>query len=70
MAVPSAAPEDVQTGMVNATTAFIRWSTPPPQHINGVLLGYKVSEQKPNSRYFNFFLLVIYFNFMFLVIIL
>jgi roundabout axon guidance receptor 2 len=46
--VPSAAPEDVQTGMVNATTAFIRWSAPPPQHINGVLLGYKVSDSKPN----------------------
>jgi len=45
IAVPSAAPEDVQTGMVNATTAFIRWSAPPPQHVNGALLGYKVSER-------------------------
>lgn len=40
--VPSAAPEDVQAGMVNATTAYIQWTAPPPQHINGALLGYKV----------------------------
>jgi len=50
IAVPSAAPEDVQTGMVNATTAFIRWSAPPPQHVNGALLGYKVREN--NSTFF------------------
>lgn len=42
-AVPSAAPEDIQAGMVNVTSAFIKWNSPPPQHINGVLLGYKVS---------------------------
>ncbi|XP_025199330.1 roundabout homolog 2-like [Melanaphis sacchari] len=47
--VPSAAPEDVQTGMVNATTAFIRWSAPPPQHINGALLGYKIQVKNNNA---------------------
>jgi hypothetical protein len=28
--------------MLNATAAFVRWSPPPPQHHNGILLGYKV----------------------------
>jgi roundabout axon guidance receptor 2 len=40
--VPSAPPENVQVGMINTTSAFVRWSPPPPQHHNGVLLGYKV----------------------------
>ncbi|XP_050436214.1 roundabout homolog 2-like isoform X2 [Adelges cooleyi] len=47
--VPSAAPEDVQAGMVNATSAFIKWSAPPPQHINGNLLGYKIQVKNNNA---------------------
>lgn len=46
---PSAAPEQVQAGMVNATAAFVRWSAPPPQHVNGALLGYKVRDSGPGA---------------------
>ncbi|VVC26657.1 Fibronectin type III,Immunoglobulin subtype,Immunoglobulin-like domain,Immunoglobulin-like [Cinara cedri] len=47
--IPSAAPEDVQAGMLNATTAFIQWTAPPPQHINGILLGYKIQVKNNNA---------------------
>lgn len=47
-AVPSAAPEDVQLGWVNTTAAYVGWTAPPPQHHNGILLGYKVSWSKLN----------------------
>lgn len=39
---PSAPPLNVLMEMLNSTTASVRWSPPPAQHINGVLLGYKV----------------------------
>lgn len=41
--VPSAPPENVHVETLNETTAYVRWSPPPPQHFNGNLLGYKVS---------------------------
>ncbi|XP_050537160.1 roundabout homolog 2 isoform X2 [Daktulosphaira vitifoliae] len=47
--IPSAAPEDIQAGMINATSAFIKWNAPPPQHINGVLLGYKIQVKNNNA---------------------
>ncbi|KAF6202601.1 hypothetical protein GE061_002999 [Apolygus lucorum] len=40
--VPSAAPMNIQMEMVNSTTAHIRWTSPPPQHFNGIILGYKI----------------------------
>lgn len=40
--VPSAPPENIQIETLNETTAFVKWSPPPPQHFNGHLLGYKV----------------------------
>ncbi|KAI5721425.1 hypothetical protein M8J77_020620 [Diaphorina citri] len=40
--VPSAAPEAMSAGVLNLTSAFVKWSPPPPQHHNGILLGYKV----------------------------
>ncbi|XP_073968953.1 roundabout homolog 2-like isoform X2 [Rhodnius prolixus] len=40
--VPSAPPVNILMEMMNATTAEVRWSSPPPQHFNGVLLGYKI----------------------------
>ncbi|KAG8244748.1 Roundabout 1 [Homalodisca vitripennis] len=47
--VPSAPPENVQLGWVNASAAFVKWASPPPQHYNGILLGYKV-QVKQNTK--------------------
>lgn len=41
--VPSGAPENVHVGMINMTSAFVRWSPPPKNTQNGQLIGYKVS---------------------------
>ncbi|XP_068081370.1 roundabout homolog 2 [Anabrus simplex] len=48
--VPSAPPDNVQVGIINTTAAFVRWSPPPPQHHNGVLLGYKIQVKGNGSR--------------------
>ncbi|XP_068086117.1 protein sax-3 [Anabrus simplex] len=48
--VPSAPPDNIQVGMINATAAFVRWSPPPPQHHNGVLLGYKIQVKGNGSK--------------------
>ncbi|GLG97679.1 Hemolin [Gryllus bimaculatus] len=40
--VPSAPPDNIQVGMINTTAAYVKWSSPPPAHHNGVLLGYKI----------------------------
>ncbi|XP_059470843.1 roundabout homolog 2-like isoform X3 [Neocloeon triangulifer] len=47
--VPSAPPENVQVGMINNTSAFVKWSPPPPQHHNGILLGFKIQVRSANS---------------------
>ncbi|XP_031630104.1 roundabout homolog 2 isoform X2 [Contarinia nasturtii] len=47
--VPSAPPDNVQTGMLNLTAGWVRWSPPPPQHHNGHLLGYKIQVKAGNS---------------------
>jgi len=40
---PSGAPENVHVGMINVTSAFVRWSPPPKNTQNGQLIGYKVT---------------------------
>lgn len=40
--MPSGAPENVHVGMINMTSAFVRWSPPPKNTQNGQLIGYKV----------------------------
>lgn len=47
--VPSAPPDNVQTGMLNLTAGWVRWSPPSPQHHNGHLLGYKIQVKAGNS---------------------
>lgn len=47
--IPSAPPDNVQTGMLNLTAGWVRWSPPPQQHHNGVLLGYKIQIKAGNS---------------------
>ncbi|XP_060534576.1 roundabout homolog 2-like [Cylas formicarius] len=40
--VPSAPPDSISAGVFNDTAGWVRWSPPPPQHCNGVIIGYKV----------------------------
>ncbi|XP_065209476.1 roundabout homolog 2-like [Planococcus citri] len=47
--VPSAPPENIQIETLNETTAFVKWSPPPPQHFNGHLLGYKIKVTSYND---------------------
>lgn len=47
--IPSSPPDNVQTGMLNLTAGWVRWSQPPPQHHNGILLGYKIQVKAGNS---------------------
>ncbi|XP_055837624.1 roundabout homolog 2 isoform X2 [Episyrphus balteatus] len=47
--VPSAPPDSVLTGMLNLTAGWVRWSPPPPQHHNGILLGYKIQVTAGNT---------------------
>lgn len=39
---PSSPPIDVRTGVINNTAAYVRWSPPPTNMMNGDLTGYKV----------------------------
>lgn len=41
--VPSAPPQSVTAGVLNATSAWIRWEPPPVNTWNGELTGYLVS---------------------------
>lgn len=41
--VPSAPPQSVTAGVINATSAWIRWEPPPVSTWNGELTGYLVS---------------------------
>ncbi|XP_073845114.1 roundabout guidance receptor 1 [Musca autumnalis] len=47
--VPSAPPDNIQIGMYNLTAGWVRWSSPPPQHHNGNLLGYKIEVTAGNT---------------------
>nr|CAH7726112.1 unnamed protein product [Callosobruchus chinensis] len=40
--IPSAPPDGVSAGIFNDTAGWVRWSPPPPQHCNGVIIGYRV----------------------------
>ncbi|XP_055631811.1 protein sax-3 isoform X2 [Toxorhynchites rutilus septentrionalis] len=46
---PTAAPINIQTGMLNLTAGWVKWSPPPAEHQNGVLLGYKIQVKSGNS---------------------
>lgn len=41
--VPSSPPENVNVGMINLTSAFVKWLPPPKNVHNGQLVGYRVS---------------------------
>lgn len=40
---PTAPPTDVRVGVINNTAAYVRWSPPPTDMLNGELTGYKVN---------------------------
>lgn len=40
---PTAPPTDVRVGVINNTAAYVRWSPPPTNMLNGELTGYKVN---------------------------
>ncbi|XP_050485640.1 protein sax-3-like isoform X2 [Bombus huntii] len=48
--VPSGAPENVHVGMINVTSAFVRWSPPPKTTQNGQLIGYKIQIKSNSSN--------------------
>lgn len=43
---PSSPPTDIRVGVINMTAAFVRWSPPPLEMLNGELNGYKVKTLK------------------------
>lgn len=47
---PSGAPENVHVGMINITSAFVRWSPPPKETQNGQLVGYKIQIKSNSSN--------------------
>ncbi len=49
--VPSAPPGNLRADMINATSAVLKWSPPPPQHRNGVLLGYQIHVKGNGSAF-------------------
>lgn len=46
---PSWPPTDVRVGVINNTAAYVRWSSPPSEMLNGVLTGYKVTNATDNQ---------------------
>ena len=48
---PSAPPSNLQALLINVTSAELKWSPPPPQHRNGVLLGYQVHVKGNGSTF-------------------
>lgn len=40
---PTWPPTDVRVGVINNTAAYVRWSSPPANMLNGILTGYKVN---------------------------
>ncbi|XP_046420338.1 roundabout homolog 2-like [Neodiprion virginianus] len=47
---PTGAPENVHVGMINMTSAFVRWSPPPKPEQNGQLVGYKIQIKSNSSN--------------------
>lgn len=37
------------TGLLNLSSGWAKWSPPPPEHHNGLLLGYKIQVKAGNS---------------------
>ncbi|KAK0079139.1 hypothetical protein PV325_001681 [Microctonus aethiopoides] len=48
--IPSGSPENVHVGMINMTSAFVRWEPPPKPDQNGQLIGYKIQIKSNSSN--------------------
>ncbi|XP_011310480.1 roundabout homolog 2-like [Fopius arisanus] len=48
--VPSGSPENVHVGMINMTSAFVRWEAPPKSDQNGELIGYRIQIKSNSSN--------------------
>ncbi|XP_011502527.1 PREDICTED: roundabout homolog 2-like [Ceratosolen solmsi marchali] len=48
--IPSSPPENVHVGMINSTSAFVRWAPPPKSQLNGQLIGYKIQIKSNSSN--------------------
>ncbi|XP_066603914.1 roundabout homolog 2-like isoform X2 [Prorops nasuta] len=48
--VPTGAPENVHVGMINMTSAFVRWAPPRKSEQNGQLIGYKIQIKSNSSN--------------------
>lgn len=48
--VPSAPPDSITAGVFNNSAGWVRWSPPPPQHHNGIIIGYKIQMKGSASR--------------------
>ncbi|XP_044754748.1 roundabout homolog 2-like isoform X2 [Coccinella septempunctata] len=48
--IPSAPPDGITAGVFNETAGWVKWSPPPPQHHNGVIVGYKIQIKGVNVR--------------------
>lgn len=47
---PTAPPTDVRVGVINITAAYVRWSPPPTDMLNGELTGYKVKHKHTHKH--------------------
>lgn len=49
--VPSAPPNSIKAQPVTSSSALVSWQPPPPEHLNGMLLGYKLFVQGTYTPY-------------------
>ncbi|XP_052128533.1 roundabout homolog 2-like isoform X2 [Frankliniella occidentalis] len=47
---PSAPPEHIHVGILNATTAFVRWTPPAADSHHGKIVGYKIQISSPLGK--------------------
>ncbi|XP_017774104.1 PREDICTED: roundabout homolog 2-like [Nicrophorus vespilloides] len=48
--VPSAPPDSITARLHNDTAWLVRWLPPPPQHHNGIIIGYKIEIKGSAAR--------------------
>lgn len=48
---PSAPPNSIKAQPVTSSSALVSWQPPPPEHLNGMLLGYKLFVQGTYTPY-------------------
>lgn len=51
--MPSHAPVNLHAHNTSSTTLLVAWQPPPSDHVNGILLGYKVTYRKHGEMHGN-----------------